>query len=55
MKFTSFYELCDYLSVCQKYLIFEKEILDIFNNDHTDHYTNNDKLFIWIGNYYKFI
>ena len=36
-----------------EYMKYEKEILDIFNNNNIEEYTNNENLFVWIGNYYK--
>ena len=34
------------------YIIYEKEILDIFNNHNVNKYKEIDELFLWIGRYY---
>ena len=41
------------LLTLDKYMIYEKEILDIFNNN-IDSYKYNENLYLWIGNYYYF-
>ena len=35
-----------------KYKMYEKEILDIFNNHNITQYKENNNLLVWIGNYY---
>jgi len=43
------------LSSLNKYIIYEKEILDIFENKNIDLYKYDKNLYIWIGNYYEHI
>ena len=50
----SLYHFLNYnINGINEYMKYEKEILDIFNNNNIEEYTNNENLFVWIGNYYK--
>ncbi len=43
---------CDISSISQ-YIVYEKEILDMFNSHNVDDYKENRDLFLWIGRYYN--
>ncbi len=40
-------------SYINQYIVYEKEILDMFNNHNVDDYKENEDLFLWIGIYYE--
>jgi len=42
-------------STLNQYMIYEKEILDIFNNKNVDLYKDNVNLYFWIAKYYQYI
>ena len=50
----SLYHFLNYnINGINEYMKYEKEILDIFNNNNIEEYTNNENLFSWIGIYYQ--
>jgi len=43
------------LVTINKYMIYEKEILDIFNNKNINSYKHDKNLYLWIAKYYEVI